>query len=120
MNFSALHPTLDKCKVAGIGVLKNVNVRLAGIKIANLTRESIKILGVHVSYEEKVQDDLNFCKFIKNLCNVIVPWRIRRLSLENKIAIFKSLTVLKIVLLEIIKKVPNNVIEELKQILFVG
>ena len=55
MNFSALHPTLDKCKVAGIGVLKNVNVRLAGIKIANLTRESIKILGVHVSYEEKVQ-----------------------------------------------------------------
>ena len=67
MNFSALHPTLDKCKVAGIGVLKNVNVRLAGIKIANLTRESIKILGVHVSYEEKVQDDLNFCKFIKKL-----------------------------------------------------
>ena len=120
LNFSALHPTLDKCEVAGIGVLKNVNVRLAGIKIANLTKESIKILGVHASYEEKVQDDLNFCKFIKNLCNVIKLWRIRRLSLENKIAIFKLLAILKIALLEIIRKVPNAVIEELKQIFFVG
>ena len=70
-NFSGLHPNLDKCKIPGIGVLKNVNVALCGMKNVKLTEESIKILGVHISYNKKIQDDLNFTETIKNLCNVI-------------------------------------------------
>ena len=31
-NFSGLRPYLDKCEIAGIGVLKNVNVALRGMK----------------------------------------------------------------------------------------
>ena len=31
-NFSGLRPNLDKWKIAGIGVLKNVNVALCGMK----------------------------------------------------------------------------------------
>ena len=55
-NFSGLCPNLDKCRIAGIGVLKNVNVALCGMKNINLTKESIKILGVHISYNKKIQD----------------------------------------------------------------
>ena len=40
----------------------------------------------------------------------------RKLTLEGKITIFKSLAILKIVQLAIITKVPNTLIEELKQI----
>ena len=40
----------------------------------------------------------------------------RKLTLEGKIAIFKSLAILEIVNLAIITKVPYTVIEELKQI----
>ena len=40
----------------------------------------------------------------------------RKLTLEGKITIFKSLAISKIVHLAIITKVPNTVIEELKQI----
>ena len=40
----------------------------------------------------------------------------RKLPLEGKITIFKSLAISKIVHLAIITKVPNTVIEELKQI----
>ena len=40
----------------------------------------------------------------------------RKLTLEGKITIFKSLPMSKIVHLAIITKVPNTVIEELKQI----
>ena len=41
------------------------------MKNINLTKESIKMLGVHISYNKKIEDDLNFTKTIKNLCNVI-------------------------------------------------
>ena len=46
-------------------------------KSVNLRKESIKILLVHLSYNEKLQNELNFCTTIKNICNVIKLWRIR-------------------------------------------
>ena len=77
-NFSGLHPNLGKCEIAGIGVLKNVNVSHCGMKNINLTKESIKILEVHISYNEKIQDDLNSTKTTKNLSNVIKLWHMRK------------------------------------------
>ena len=88
---------------------------LCDIKNINLTKESIKILGVRISYK-KLQDDSNFSKTIKKLCNVIKLWHMRKLTLEGKIPIFKKLAISKIVHLAIITKVQNTVIEELKQI----
>ena len=114
-NFSGLRPNLDKCEIAGIGVLKNVNV-VCGMKNISLNKESVKILGLHISYDKKIQDDLNFTRTIKNLCIVIKLWGMRKVTLDGKITIFKSLAISKIVHLAIITKVPNTVIEELKQI----
>ena len=54
---SGLHPNFSKCEIAGIGSLK---VALCGMKSLDLTKESIKILGVHTSYNKKPQDDINF------------------------------------------------------------
>ena len=59
---------------------------------------------------------LNFTKTIKNLCNVIKQWHMRKLILEGKITIFKSLAISKIVHLAIIIKVPKIVIAKLTQI----
>ena len=86
------------------------------MKNINLTKESVKTLRVHISYNKKIQYDLNFTKTIKNLCNVIKLWRMRKLTLEGKITIFKSLAISNIVHLAIITKVPYTVMEELKQI----
>ena len=72
LNFSGLRPNLDKCKIAWIGALKNVNVALCDMKNAKLTKESIKFFGVHICYNKKIRDDLNFTETIKNLCNVIL------------------------------------------------
>ena len=105
--FSGLRPNLRKCEIAGIGVLKDANVALCGLKSVNLTKESIKILGVHLSYNEKLQNELNFCTTIKNICNVIKLWRMRHLSLEGKITIFKSLAISKIVYLALLTIVPK-------------
>ena len=59
-NVSGLYPNLKKCEIAGIGVLKKVNVPLCGMKSVNLMEYSIKILGIHISYNNKLQDKLNF------------------------------------------------------------
>ena len=109
---SGLRPNFSKCEIAGIGLLKDAKVALCGLKSLDLTKESIKVLGEHISYN-KLQDDINFCMTVKNICNVIKLWRMRHLSLEGKITIFKSLALSKIALLTI---VPKSIIEELNEI----
>ena len=69
--FSGLCPNFTKCKIAGIAILKSVNVALCGMKCLDLTKECIKVLRVHISYNKKVQDNKNFCDTVKNIYNVI-------------------------------------------------
>ena len=66
-----LRPKFSKCEIAGISSLKDANGALCGLKSLDLNKESIKILGVHISYNKKLQDDTNFCMTVKNVCNVI-------------------------------------------------
>ena len=54
-NISGLRFNLNKCEIAGIGVLKNVNVALCGMKNINQNKESIKMLGVHISHNRKIK-----------------------------------------------------------------
>ena len=75
-----------------------------------LTKESIKILGVHMSYNKKLQDDINFYAAAKNICNVI------KLTLEAKITTFNSLAICKLAYLALLAIVPKNIMEELNEI----
>ena len=56
-SFSGLRPNFTKCKIAGIGVLKRVNVALCGMKCLDLAIECIKVLGLHISYNRNLQND---------------------------------------------------------------
>ena len=113
--FSGLHPNFIKSGIAGIGVLESVNVALCGMKSLDVNKECIKVSGVHISYNKKLQDNNNFCDTVKNVFNIIRLWRMRQLSLEGKAIIFKSLAVSKIVYLALLTLIPNPVLEELKQ-----
>ena len=75
--FYGLRPNTRKCEITGIGVLKNVKMALCGMKHVDTTKETIKTLGVHISYIKKLQDDLNFRDSIKNIVNVIRLWHMR-------------------------------------------
>ena len=112
----AICPNFSKCEIAEIGFLKDAKVALCGLKNLDLTKESIKILGVHISYNKKFQHDINFSTTVKNICNVIKLWCMRHLSLESKITIFKSLALSKIVHLALLTTVPKNIIGELSEI----
>ena len=64
-SFSGLRFNFTKCEIAGIGVLKSVNVALCGMKCIDLTKECLKVLGMHISYNRKLQDDKHFCDTVK-------------------------------------------------------
>ena len=47
--YSGLKTNRKKCEVAGIGVLKGVNLELCGMECVDLTKSYLKILGIHFS-----------------------------------------------------------------------
>ena len=51
---SRLCPNFSKGEKADIDLLKDAKVVLCGLKNLDLTKESIKILGVHMSYNKKL------------------------------------------------------------------
>ena len=56
--FSALKINKSKCEVAGIGVIKGVQVALCGVECVNLLTNAINILGIYFSYNKKLQSFL--------------------------------------------------------------
>ena len=70
---------------------------LCGRKNIGLIKETTKVSSVHISENENLQYDLNFCDSIKNILDVIRLWRMGKQILEKKITVFKSVPISKIV-----------------------
>ena len=65
--FSGLKPNKSKCDIAGIGVLKGVSMELCGMEYIDLTKNSIKILGIHFSYNKKIKMKRTLLSLLKKL-----------------------------------------------------
>ena len=76
----------------------------------------MKILGVHFSYNQKLQNEKNFVNIVKKIQQIIGLWKTCSLSLEGKILIFKTLAISKIVYISVITVVPRAIVEELQTI----
>ena len=50
-----ISPNTTKCEIAGIAALKGVNATVCGTKCLDLTKETMKILGAHFSYNKKTR-----------------------------------------------------------------
>ena len=111
--FSCLKPNYEKCKIAGIGVLKSVKVAVCGMKCVDLCKDTIRITDVHLWYNITKQDVKNALETISKIQNVLKIWRMRSLTLEGKVIVFKTLAILKIVYLSMTIKVPTEIIVQL-------
>ena len=63
--FSGLKSNKSKCELAGVGVLKRVQMALFGMKCVNLKNNTIKILGIDFSYNKSLENDENNYKIWK-------------------------------------------------------
>ena len=102
-----LSPNITTCEIAGIGTLEGVTVELCGIKRLNLTKETVKIIGVHFSYSQKLEHETNFQSHIVEIESVLRLWRMKNLTIEGKVLVFKSLATSKIVHQSLVTTVPH-------------
>ena len=109
--YSGLKPNMKKCEIAGIGSLKGVKVALCEVNSIDLAQETIKILGLHFSYNKKLREEKNFVSHIKSIENLLKIWKMRTLSIEGKINIFKALAISKIVHLAMVIDVPSDIVQ---------
>ena len=78
-----------------------------------MTQITIKILGVHFSYDKKLADKENFCKPIIDGRALLNVWNQRWLSLAGKIRVFKALIISKPVYIAAMQRVPDNALNDL-------
>ena len=81
------------------------------MKCVNLNNETVKILGVHFSYNKNLEQDKKFSEYILKIESILKLWRMRQLTLEGRITVFKSLAISKVVHLLLITKLHNNTID---------
>ena len=91
-------------------------MELCGVECIDLTKNSLKILGIHFSYNKKIENEDNFIKLIRKIENVLKIWRTRKVTVQGKIAIFKTLVISKVIHLALVTNAPHVIIDQLNKI----
>ena len=81
-------------------------------------RGSVRILGVHVSYNERENNELNFHPKLRKMQTNLDIWRARNLTLFGKVMIIKSLGLSQLVYSASTLNVPEEIKSILKTKLF--
>ena len=89
---------------------------VCGIQCVDLVLDTIKLLGTHFSYNEKLKEERNFCLIIANIQRVLKLWKLRNLILEGKILILQTLALSKILFEAFLTPIPIYVVTELEKI----
>ena len=84
-HFSGLKANTEKFEIAGICSLNRVTVAVIGLKCVDLSNDTIKILGIRFSYNEKVQMQNNFITTIKKYSKFFVCGIHVRLPLRGEL-----------------------------------
>ena len=66
---------------------------LCGMDCIDLTEDVIKILGIYFSYNKKLEQKKNFLNHIVKIQNTLKLWKLRNLTIEGRIDVFKSLAI---------------------------
>ena len=114
--FSGLKINNAKCEIAGIGVKKGVKMALCGMDCIDLTEDVIKILGIYFSYNKKLELEKNFLNHIAKIQNILKLWKLRNLTIEGRIVVFKSLAISKLIHLALVTEIPTTTINLLTKI----
>ena len=67
------------------------------MRCIDLKNHTIKIIGIHFSYNEKLKEEKNVYTTVKNIQRVLKIWKMRNLTLEGKILFIKTIAISKIV-----------------------
>ena len=112
-HFSGLKIVNAKCEIASIGVKKRVKMALCGMDCTDLTKDVIKILGVYFSFNKKLEQEKNL---LNRIVKIVKLWKLRNLTIEGRIFVFKSLAVSTLILLALVTEIPTTTLNLLTKI----
>ena len=72
--YSGLKSNHEKCEIAGTGELKSVKVTICGMKCTDLCNDTIKITGIHFSYNKEKRNEKMFFESITKIQNILKVW----------------------------------------------
>ena len=99
-----------------MSALTRVDLVVYGIQSDDLTRGTMKILGIYLSHSKKLMDQNNYCETISNIHGILTLWRTKSFSIEGKIVVFKTLAISKLVYLPLLTVIPNDFIDKIAKI----
>ena len=77
------------------------------MRCIDLNIDTLKILDIRFSYNEKLKEEKNFYKIVTDMQRVVKIWKMRRLKVKGKIVIFKKIAISKVVFQVIL---PQNIL----------
>ena len=89
---------------------------LCGMEYLNLKNNAIRILGIHFSCNRNLENEENYRRYIIKIEKLLRFWRMRQLTIESKVLIFKTLAISKVAHLALEKDVSSSTIAQLERI----
>ena len=89
--FSSLKVNIEKCEVCLLGKSKYRRDKPGNCTLISLVTGSIKILGIHFNLDKTLSRDKNLSVLVVEMRAITKTWKIRNLTLERKVIIFRSL-----------------------------
>ena len=80
---------------------------LYGVDYFDLTEDVRKILGIYFSYNKTLEQEKNFLNHIAKIQNISKLRKLRTLTTEGRIIIFKSLAISKLIHLALVIEIPT-------------
>ena len=105
-SFSNLKPNISKCEICRLGPLKGVEMAVCSMQSVDLTRDAIKILRIYFSYNTNLMNQKNYCKTSTSIHGILKLRRMRNLSVEGKVVVFKTLAISNLVYLTLLTVIP--------------
>ena len=89
---------------------------VCGMQTADLTKDVTRILGIYLSYNINLMNQKKCCKAVTSIYFILKLWRMRNVSIEGKIVVFKTLNISKLVYLALLTVIAIHITEEVAKI----
>ena len=109
--------TLNISKTEGLCIGQYVDMK-PEYKTIKWPEHPIRYLGIYIGNDKEVCEKLNWTNKIDDMQKLIDSWRTRKLTLQGKILIIKSLVIPKITYSASMLSVPNHIIKDINKLMF--
>ena len=112
---SGLNLNLHKCAGIWLGSFKNNPHIYSGIRFTN---HPIKCLGIYIETDYKACEELNWGKKLKEIEDLTLQWRKRKLTLQGKITVINNLLIPKMIYPMTVLYTPPEVTKRIESIMY--